>query len=798
MALMTRTGLLVAAVVAATSVLDAATSAWPRTIAHADATVVIYQPQVDRFDGDELEGRVAVAVTAAGSTEPEFGAVWLTARVETDRDARLVRVVDVKVENLRLPDASDDARQQLGTLLESEVPRLEIVMDLDLLLADLAEAAPSGVDGLRNDPPTIIVRQQPAVLILVDGEPVYQQVGESSVERVVNTPFLVARFANTHYLASDNGWFEARAIVGPWRAISRPPAPVGELAEEQARATRSERRAAAGLDARVPEIVVSFAPAELIFVDGQPLLAPVGDGDLLIVTNTDSDLVFAVDSRAYFVLLSGRWYRSRTLGGPWEWVANDALPPSFAAIPDDSDIGYLRASVAGTEESREAMLDQVIPQTTAVRRDDSSLEVAYDGSPKFVDVDGTPLRYAVNTASSVLWYGGIYYACDQGVWYEAAAPTGPWLVSVSVPPVMYTIPPSSPVYNVTYVRVYSATPEVVYVGYTPGYLGSYVAHGAVVYGTGWHYRPWWDHHYYPRPVTWGYHVRYNPWYGWSFGLSYSTCPFAFTIGWGHSWSAGWWGPGWYRPYPWYGSPYGYGYRDGYRHGYWHGQEDGHGHPSRDATAPPSRSAPSTRSSSGRSLPPQNVYARDVNRARLAPVPSTDRVRTVPAPNRPNDVITDQDGTVFRRGTSSTWERRESGRWQPSTAPAGDATRLPASEPSGSPSTGGTPRPRTDPARVPSADRQRPPSTGGTARPGSDTARSPDADPKPPSSPGATTRPPSPPPTSTVERDWAARQRGQERAQTYRSAPAPRAAPPAPKVKTPKPTPPPAEGTKKKE
>ena len=47
-------------------------------------------------------------------------------------------------------------------------------------------------------------------------------------------------------------------------------------------------------------------------------------------------------------------------------------------------------------------------------------------------------------------------------------------MATSVPAVIYSIPPSSPVHYVTYVRVYDWTPQVVYVGYTPGYYGTYV------------------------------------------------------------------------------------------------------------------------------------------------------------------------------------------------------------------------------------------------------------------------------------------------------------------------------------
>jgi len=99
-----------------------------------------------------------------------------------------------------------------------------------------------------------------------------------------------------------------------------------------------------------------------------------------------------------------------------------------------------------------------------------------------------------------------YYSLKDGVWFAAAAPTGPWVVATSVPAVIYTIPVSSPLYYVTYVQVYASTPQVVYVGYTPGYYGTVVAPtSVVVYGTGYVYPPVYvGAYYYPAPVTYGY------------------------------------------------------------------------------------------------------------------------------------------------------------------------------------------------------------------------------------------------------------------------------------------------------
>ena len=47
-----------------------------------------------------------------------------------------------------------------------------------------------------------------------------------------------------------------------------------------------------------------------------------------------------------------------------------------------------------------------------------------------------------------------YYCVEAGVWFKAPTPQGPWRVADTVPAEIYNIPPSSPIYYVTYVKVY--------------------------------------------------------------------------------------------------------------------------------------------------------------------------------------------------------------------------------------------------------------------------------------------------------------------------------------------------------
>jgi hypothetical protein len=155
-----------------------------------------------------------------------------------------------------------------------------------------------------------------------------------------------------------------------------------------------------------------------------------------------------------------------------------------------------------------------IPQTATFKSSAAKLTVVYSGPPQFVPIAGTPLTYALNTNVYVLKSGPAFYACDGGAWFVAPAPLGPWLLATSVPSVIYSIPVTSPLYPVTYVRIYGVAPGLVTFGFTAGYTMGYVSAGVLVYGTGFYYPPVVIPGpvpiFYPYPYTYAGAVWYNP------------------------------------------------------------------------------------------------------------------------------------------------------------------------------------------------------------------------------------------------------------------------------------------------
>ena len=189
------------------------------------------------------------------------------------------------------------------------------------------------------------------------------------------------------------------------------------------------------------------------------------------------------------------------------------MPADFSLISPTGPDAAILASVPGTVAAQEALLKAQIPTTATFQRSAAKLTVIYSGPPHFVPITGTTMLYAVNTNAYVLQIGTGYYACEGGAWFVSATPIGPWLLADSVPAVVHTIPPASPMYHVTYVQVYAVTPVAVTYGFTSGYTLGYVSYGVLVYGTGYYYPPVIIAGpvpiFYPYPYTYAGAVWYN-------------------------------------------------------------------------------------------------------------------------------------------------------------------------------------------------------------------------------------------------------------------------------------------------
>ena len=438
------------------------------------------------------------------------------------------------------------------------MPSWNLEMSMDQIASSLDTTAQQKqqAQAFNNNPPQIIYSTVPSMLVSIDGDPVLQPIENSSLQRVANTPFLIVYNPNEqrYYLNGNGVWYTSSDIKTGWNVSGRLPREVAMLADDLEQKGDIPLRDTVSASI-LPQIIVSTNPAELIQSKGEANLVPIEGTNILYVSNSDDNILLDVNTQQYYALLSGRWYAAPKLQGPWAFVPPDQLPGEFATIPVGSPKDNVLASIAGTPQATDAVHDAMLPQTATVDRSSTTTSVQYDGDPEWDKIDNTDdLYYSPNASESVLRQGNRYYAVDNGVWFASDAASGPWAVATVRPSQVAYIPPSYPVYNVRYVYIYDYTPNVVYVGYTPGYTGSYIYGPTIVYGTGFYYHPWHRKVYIPRPVTWGLNMAYNPWTGWSIGYSWNYgIPSGWfgwawdpAVAWGPRWG-GWWGPHAYRP-----------------------------------------------------------------------------------------------------------------------------------------------------------------------------------------------------------------------------------------------------------
>ena len=669
---------------------------WPKEIPNSNGgKITIYQPQPEKLEGAKLFGRAAVSIRKKSNEEPVFGAIWVEALLSTDKDKGTATLESLKVVQTKFPGLADEKQlSELAAAIEKQVPEWNLTISMERLKSSIKQEQQIENANFKTDPPKIIYTKVPSTLVIIDGEPKVQKDKNLDMERVINSPSLIVKNADDkrYYLYGGGNWYSSALVTSGYKPTKDLPSKIrainSKLKEQEAAAEKDKEPIAK--NTTPTEIIISTEPAELIQTEGDASFKPIQGTSLLYADNTLDEIFKDIQSQKNFILLAGRWYSSSSMNGPWDYVAADKLPADFAKIPEGSEKDGVLASVAGTDAAEEAKADAVIPQTAKIDRATAKCTVTYDGDPKFSAIENTSLYVADNSNITVIKAKDKYFAVDNGVWFQSKQATGPWVVSEERPSDVEKIPASSSAYNTKYVYIYESTPQYIYTGYTPGYMGGYLYGPTIIWGTGWYYRPWYGAYYYPRPVTYGFGMHYNPYTGWgmSFGMSFNAGWFHFGVGFGgYGYGGGWFGPPMYRP------PYGgWGYHGGYYGGGYHGRPGGGNtininNPNININRPgnintrPGNNRPGT----------NNLYnnrkdvlsTKDVNRgpggmatsrpstngnSKIPPLNSGNnnfnRPSARPSTGNSNNVFSDKQGNIFQNDNKGNWNQREGNKWNP--------------------------------------------------------------------------------------------------------------------------------------
>jgi hypothetical protein len=425
----------------------------------------------------------------------------------------------LKITEANFQSLSKEQTQEVIAEVEKAIPDEDRLIALDRVLAyaDKSRIIPRNAEGIKADPPRIFFSKTAAVLVNIDGDPVWSPIRENDLKFAVNSNWDIFKHepTKTFYLRNDAAWLKTSDLTGgQWEPAGKLPESFNKLpADDNWKDVKANLPGKGAHPA--PKVFLSTQPAELILLQGEPQYTKVEGTRLLWVSNTDSDVFRYGKNGPVYYLVAGRWFSATDFNGPWTF-ATTLLPEDFKHIPLEHPRSRVLVSVPGTEQAAEAVLLAQVPQTARVnKRELKAPEVAYQGSPEFKPIEGTSLERAVNTDKDIVKVGDLYYMCFQGVWFKGRSANGPWEVTGSVPGQIYEIPASSPSHNVTYVTVEDDTDDWVTYATVAGYTGMMVGWGVTVWGTGWYYPPYvgWGGYYpyyYPHYRTYGYGSWYNP------------------------------------------------------------------------------------------------------------------------------------------------------------------------------------------------------------------------------------------------------------------------------------------------
>ena len=190
-------------------------SGWPRTVVNGADTFVIYQPQVDKWEGNRIDLYSAVELKTGKDSPAKYGVIWFNARTEVDKINRLVTLDQPQLTKVKFPVAPDK-EPELTALLQKKLPGATKTMSLDRLTAAV-EANDEAIKGVevKNDPPKVIFSTKPSLLVLIDGTPQLSEIQGTNLQRVINTKaVLLFEGKKEDLLLASDGLVVAGASVG--------------------------------------------------------------------------------------------------------------------------------------------------------------------------------------------------------------------------------------------------------------------------------------------------------------------------------------------------------------------------------------------------------------------------------------------------------------------------------------------------------------------------------------------------------------------------------------------------------
>ena len=200
---------------------------WPRQLTNSGSVLVLYAPQVEDWpDYTTLNFRMALSLTPYQQKEV-VGVLYITSSTTVDTYTRMVTIFNMSVSDVHFPSLDQATAATMGQKVREFIDITKTVtVSMDRIVAATPKKqTPTGASILKNDPPTIYVSNNPAVLLQLQGEAAVTDASKGGMKYVYNAnwPLFQDPKTSLYYLFDGTEWQTAPQLQGPWTYTNKLP-----------------------------------------------------------------------------------------------------------------------------------------------------------------------------------------------------------------------------------------------------------------------------------------------------------------------------------------------------------------------------------------------------------------------------------------------------------------------------------------------------------------------------------------------------------------------------------------------
>ena len=188
---------------------------------------------------------------------------------------RLVSFEHMKIVEANFQTLGKDQVREITDQIDKVIPDDERIIALDRVLANLdkSQVIPKNVEGVKADPPAIFFSKTPAVIMNLDGEPIWSPIKENDSEvRGQHELGSVPARADEHLVSSQqrHPGSRRRTCKGPWSPAGKLPDSFKKLpAEDNWKDVKANLPGKPVAASAVPKVFVSLAAGGADSLDGR-------------------------------------------------------------------------------------------------------------------------------------------------------------------------------------------------------------------------------------------------------------------------------------------------------------------------------------------------------------------------------------------------------------------------------------------------------------------------------------------------------------------------------------------------